>query len=82
MKHYILCTEWNESLDKVVAQWFDSFFIVKGIGYWHGQAETGCQIHVTTADAATVLNCAEQIKTVFAQQAVLVLDYEVNATYV
>lgn len=84
MKHYVLCTEYDSSLPNIVSDYFDSFFIVQGEGYWHRQREIGCQIHITCTakDSVRIMPLAAHIKRFYAQEAVLVLSHEVNAEYV
>lgn len=83
-RHFVLCTEYDSSLHNIVGDYFDSFFIVCGAGYWQRKPELGCQIHITCTveDSIRIAPLAAHIKRFYSQEAVLVLSYEVDAEYV
>ena len=76
MTLYRLGTQWDDTLHTVVANYFDGFAIVKGIGYWKGQQEESATIEVMSNEPDAkikVQQLAKAIRDIYRQDAVLVM---------
>lgn len=54
MKLYRICTENKPYLPELAAQYFESFYITTGTGYWRGVPEQGATIDIIDHDTREV----------------------------
>jgi hypothetical protein len=79
-----VCTEDKnrDGIQAILDSRVDGYSLFAGIGCWKGQRELSLSIDLIGPDRETVYQIAELIKTLNAQESVLVLEIPVSATFI